>query len=335
MCRSREINRKIDIQTPSSPPQVPDEMNARALRLHLPDRAIALPTECACCGEAASVRSALAAPNGRELLVGYCEPCATHAARHQTRRLSARLVSALLGLSLAASLPLLLPELDRLPCLAIVLLGASLPLVPTFLFRKVPEGHAARGKAVFFDRDSELVCLRPSYARKLGDEIGVPLTEVPARDRVPFELGVPLGCALFAAYLHAHGHPALRVINANTESIEVLIDGKTLGSIEPSGGESPTAGVSTRVPAGSRRLRAVSASGQVLADTRVNALAGKHHLFAPGAKESCFWLERATYGRAGRDFEHIPLEPAGERFWVVPDSVKGWFVPLPPSEEST
>src|SRR5207237_119309 len=48
-----------------------------------------LPAECACCG-APSVREARLSDGAkRELLVGYCEACATHVAGEATRRLSA------------------------------------------------------------------------------------------------------------------------------------------------------------------------------------------------------------------------------------------------------
>jgi hypothetical protein len=311
--------------------EVPVTPRPGPARLRLSDRAIVAPESCACCGAPALRRVAVADRGVRRLLVGYCEPCAAHVARETTRRLAAVLSSALLGAALAASLPIVAPHLSLFACVTLTLLGGLVPLTPLWLFRRAPAGHARRGAAVFFDSDSELVCFNPDFAEALAASSGAERAARRGRGQFPRTLLPALACAMGAAASYVHQHPPVRVINGNVEAIEVFVEGRSLGRVEPSGTESATAGLSTRIPAGSRVLRAVAASGARVAESRVDVLPGRNHLFAPGAPTTCFWLERAVFGRARGALSRVPLEGSA-RFWAIPEDVLGWFVPSPPSE---
>jgi hypothetical protein len=291
------------------------------------------PPECACCGAPATERAAIGDRAGRELLVGYCRPCADHVAREQTRKLAAVLSSALLGVALAAGLPMIAPFLPLVACASLTLAASALPLAPLWWARHPSPGHARRGAAVRFDGESSLLCFDRAYANALAKSAGSQPTDAPTDRASPRELALPLVCALaLAPAFYLREHPPLRTINANAESFELFVDGRSFGRVEPSSTESPGAGMATRIPAGTRVLRATGTSGRTIAEARVDVLSGRDHLFAPGAPETCFWLERAAYGRAEGGFERVPLE--GEsRFWAIPDGVLGWFVPSPPPEE--
>lgn len=305
------------------------------VRVRLPDSSVVVPAGCACCGEPAGFTRSIRDRTGRVLLIGYCQPCAEHVARHGTRRLAAALASALLGATIAVTVSIVLPFLGLPWAVAVTFVGASLPLLPVLFFTRPPPGHARRGPAVAFVGPGELVCHDARYAAQLGENPGVHLAPAdrPAR-AFPVELGVPLLAALGLAPLtHTYQHPWLRVINGSDRTLEIRVDGRSIGLVEPSSGESSAAGILVRVPAGRRVLGAIDRSGRVFVENHVQVVAGEQHLYAPGTPEGCFWLERTSYGRSAAGAERVPL--AGEsRFWVIPDEVSGWFVPAPPPDES-
>lgn len=134
--------------------------------------------------------------------------------------------------------------------------------------------------------------------------------------------------ALLPLWSLYRGH--LRVLNLGDEPIILAIDGRSLGRIEPSSGESARAGLELTVPAGLRHLRVTSAldGRELMAITRL-VQGGSPHLFAPLSTGYCFSIERRRYGGDERA-EPVESEPlVGETpFWVLPDGIS-WFTPNP------
>jgi hypothetical protein len=309
------------------------EPHAERRRVRLPERAVMAPPECACCGELATERISVSDRTGRALLVGYCAPCAAHVAQASTRRLAALLASILLSGALAAAVPLIAPFWSLAACVAVTLLGGLLPLFPLLVFRKPSVGHASRGPAVVFSGPAELTCANGAWAEALGRLAGVGAEAAPP-DRFRFGLLVApalLGALLGAPLSFMHHHPRVRVVNANDRAIDFRVDGRSVGRVEPSGSESPSAGLTVRIPAGRRELAAFDPVSGPIAAARANVLPGRDHLYAPAAPHVCFWLETATYGRAGERPSRVLLG-GDARFWAIPAEVRGWFVPNPPPD---
>lgn len=300
----------------------------------LPSSSIALPADCACCGELAARELRLSDGERTELLVGYCEACASHIARDATRRLAATLSSLLLGLSLAAALPIVFPWQSRLACLLAAGFGALLPLLLGRLGRRVEPGHAATGRAVWFRAPAELACLRGAFAAEVAERAGSEAQRVRASRSLPWAEALLVSgvAAVLAPFSHAFHHPSVRILDLGPTAIALRVDGRPVGRVEPSSGESPLAGLELRLPAGERTLQAVDTSGAVVGEARVKLQAGGRHLYAPGALDICFWLETMSYGREQKRPDYAPLG-GDERFWVVPEQVSGWFMPSPPVPE--
>jgi hypothetical protein len=138
--------------------------------------------------------------------------------------------------------------------------------------------------------------------------------------------------AVLAPFSHAFHHPSVRVLDLGPSAVELVVDGRRVGRVEPSSGESPLAGLELRLPAGERTLLVVDTEGGIVAQARVTLQAGARHLYAPGFEGICFWLETVSYGREQKRPDYAPLE-GGERFWVVPEEVNGWFLPSPPAPD--
>jgi hypothetical protein len=132
--------------------------------------------------------------------------------------------------------------------------------------------------------------------------------------------------------VHRLQFPLVRIIDVTDRALFVTVDGKPVTRVEPSSAESPHAGVSVRLPSGTRRLVATDPSGVVVDEVEVVVLPGRAHLYAPGSQGTCFWLETAGYGRSRGDAEtRVPV--AGEvRFWALPEDVDLWFARPPPAD---
>lgn len=302
--------------------------------VRLPPARLTLPAECACCGAPAGRELRLSDGRDLVLLVGYCEPCASHVARDATRRLAATLSSLLLGLSLAAALPIVLPWQSQFVCLALSWLGASLPIVLGRIARKKSAGHAAIARAALFRAPAQLVCLRAEYASQVAALARSEVEPTRASHSLPWlELLLALTLtAVVAPLSYAFHHPSVRVLELGPAAIDLFVDGHRMGRVEPSSGESPLAGLELRIPAGERKLVSVDGEGQVVRSERVQLQAGGRHLYAPGAPDICFWLETTSYGREHKRPDALPLE-GEQRFWVLPAEVNGWFMPSPPAPE--
>lgn len=274
---------------------------------------------------------------GIEVRVGYCDPCFHHLGRTTTRRLTAALASALLAAAAAGGLPIALPWWPLGAILGLSALMGLIPWVALLISLRTQEGHAAPGDAVFFRAAGELVCLKESWGRALSERLSVPCEALQRPRRPPSWrraawLLVPIGGVL-GAWFYGFQHPMLRVVNLTPEPVEVYVDGRFLGRVSPSGGESPQAGLEISVPAGTRTLLSRGLEGAIVAQSEVRVLAGHDHLYAPASPSTCFWLETVGYGRGEHAPQYEPLEGI-DRFWALPDTVRGWFLPSPPAVAS-
>ncbi len=304
-----------------------------AWRVELPAEPVLLPSDCACCGAAALHAEAIVF-GARSLLVRYCDPCASHVARESTRRLATRIALLLLALSFASALPIFLPWLSLFGAVSSVVLAVGVPLLLGRLPRRVELGHAGSGPSVLFAGPTALICRRRDYAEAVARGVAAAPVGVSLPRRAPFfELSVGLAAAFVVTpFAFAFQHPVLRAINLSDVPLELLVDGRRLGRVEPSSGESPFAGLSVRVPAGRRTLLGLTADGEPRYRAEVELAAGARHLFALGSEDTCFWIETVGYGREGRPTDYEPLA-GSTRFWVIPDDVHGWFRPAPQTSE--
>ena len=320
-------------------PRLTTVLDGASVALQDPAPAL-LPEACACCGEAATHQVALTRRDGVSLLVGYCDECAEHQASSGSRVLSLTLASVLLALSSAAGLPLLLPSLGLLGLLLAVCALSLLPLLLAFLpARPVRPPHAARGPALYWGLNDELLCASPAYAEQVAALNAGTLAPAAVPERWGSAwlsagpvLGVGAACLSFFVY-----HPLLRVLNLGPVRVEVAIDGKRLVSVDSTSNESPAGGALVRVPAGAHTLSVVSSvDGSALGETSVEFHSGAVHLFAFGADDTCFWLETTGYGKERRAAPSYQPLPAAEHFWVLPGGIDTWFAANPaPSDANS
>lgn len=305
-------------------------VDARLVALS-PEGAV-LPGLCACCGGTAdSSRVEVRESDGASVIVPYCSDCQHHASGVSTRALAVALASSLLAVTLAAGLPLL-GELPAVAYTLIVLAGALLPLAVGALWRRGPaRGHRARGRAVWWLRTGELVCVNPHFAAELSVTSGTGVERRTLSEPV-FSAWVWVGVILAlvtAPFFYVLYHPRVRVVDLTGRRLVIVLDGRAVASVEPTSAESPAAGVDLRLPSGRHRLEARDSSGRVVSDTTVRIQSGADHLYAPGSDGYCFWLETNGYGRAGSPGPAIRPLRGDRRFWVLPVDVDTWFAPNP------
>lgn len=309
-------------------------MRRPAWTVRLPETPIVLPMRCACCAAPRSRELRISDGAGCELLVGYCEECALHAARATTRRLSVTIASLLAGIAVASALPIALPWLSLATCAGLSLAAALSPLAFDLVRRRPLPGHSSADAAAVFVRPRELRCSDHDFALELGRAIGATVASVPMR-RLAGRLDwvvvavVAFGVAPFAYTIH---HPLVRVLNLGALPVTLHVDGRVVGRVEPSSGESPFAGLELRLPAGTRTLELMDTEGRSVARTQAEIVAARRHLYAPAAAETgtCFWLESIGYGRAPDRGARVPLI-AEDGFFSLPTDVNGWFLPTAPA----
>jgi hypothetical protein len=295
--------------------------------------AVAVPGFCACCGvPAASSRVETRPKDGKTLIVSYCDGCLRHASRTTTRSLSAALAGLMIGVSLSLALPLVW-ENAPLGALVVVVVMAALvpPLLALLLATRPQPGHSASGRAAWWTAAGELACTSPRWAAALAMSAGVRARPGRLREGTPsaWTLAGPIIALIGAPIVHRFHHPLVRVVNLTEDRIEIYVDGRRMGSIEPTSAESPAAGTELRVPSGRRTFNAVASNGQHLARTTVSVRSGARHFYAPASNGHCFWLERTRYGRnAAGALERHPLGGA-QAFWVLPGDLDTWFAPNP------
>jgi hypothetical protein len=293
-----------------------------------------LPSICACCGRNASLsRREIGSTRDACVIVPYCESCATHASRARLLDLGAFFGSTLIAVS--SSILLNLGGLNRWVNLV---LSVGLSVLPLALIRRygLPRqlGHAARGRAVFV-HGRKVVVSSFAFAREMAQQNNViprELKSTAVRMKGWTVVG-PVVALILSPTFHYLFWPQLRVLNFTDGRLVLFVDGRRIGDVEPTSGESPASGVEFRVPSGRRHLRAVSAEGTQISDIRVTLRSGSRHLFAPAALPSCLYVQRIAYGRTSlshafdpRVVETYPLL-SEDRFWVIAPEIEPWFIP--------
>jgi hypothetical protein len=290
-----------------------------------------VPSGCACCGEPAAKTGVARAPDGAELIVGYCDECSAHLGRESLRRLAGSVASGLVGGGLALALPFA-PHPLPMALLAALVFGASLaPLLVVFAWPRRPgPGHAAEGPAVRFVKDGALLCSNHRFATELARANGASLERVPFHERRldPAAFLIPLLAVAAALVTLLASSPIVRIVNLGPERLFVEVDGRSVATVDPTSVEAPSAGVEVRVTAGPHELVARTAERIVLRES-ATVRSGHAHLFAPASEGYCFWLETAEYGRSrSGSVTREPLE-GPVHFWVLPADLGGWFRPAP------
>jgi hypothetical protein len=292
------------------------------------------PAECACCGGIASRSVREGRPfDAGTLLVPYCGVCHAHVSEGATRSLSIGVASGLLALTLAVGLPLLWQPPALALYAAVVALGAFIPhgAARAGARRARARDHAALARAVWFRLDGALVCASADWGRRLARGSG----REPSIERAPEPIGprwalvVALAAVLSTPFLYGFHFPRLRVLNLTDDPLTILVDGVPRARVPRTGSESAHGGIELRVPAGRRLLLARTSSGRVVDSAAVVVESGERHLYAPGSRGTCFWLETTGYGQSlhrGPEFEPLGGEP---RFWVLRGGIDFWFASAP------
>jgi hypothetical protein len=291
------------------------------------------PPECACCGATAGV-SRQESDGQRSLIVPYCEPCLHHATLGVTRDLSASLAGCLLAATAAIALPLGFGSLSLgLHALLAVLL-ASLPVAVRWLVRpRLAPGHTARERAVWWVNDG-VACTHPKFAEHLAraNDTSSEARAAPYPAPATWIYAGAFLALLATPFGWTFVHPIVRVINLSPERLLLSIDGRDVGSVDPTSAESPAAGVELRLPSGRRTLVARTPDGSAVARSVVDIRPGDKHLWAPASQGICFWLEQTHYGR-NRPPAEVRALVSEQRFWPLPE-IDTWFSPNPPPSEA-
>ena len=299
-----------------------------------PDQMV-VPPECACCGADASRTMREARLDGRGILVPYCSECHVHASRDATRILATSVSSILVAATLAAGLPLLFQPPSALVYMLVVGLSSLAPVVVASVSRRrASGGHAALGRAAFFQAGGALVCLSTAFGERLARASGAATMKRRVREpRVSGWAPVSVLAIVAVCPLSYRFHfPEARIVNLREGRLTVLVDGRPRAVVSPTSAESPSAGVVLRIPAGVRELRAVDGEGHVVDMATVLVRGGETHLYAPGSAGTCFWIETTGYGRSrGAVVPDEPL-PGEARFWALPGGIDFWFSPAPAPE---
>lgn len=294
-----------------------------------------LPPSCASCGGAAGQGRVLRCPekgDERSVIVPYCAGCLKPLEVDKTRDLALALGACLIGVTTAATLPLLWQSIDRLTHAAISVLAAALPVL---LGRLAKRSRAA----VWWQRPDHLACIRRQWAEQLAElnSESVQTFEALPRMHQPPWVWVGAGLsAMTALWLYDWHQPRLLILNTSGERLHIQIDDRPAHAVASTRFESPSVAWSLRLVAGEHVLR-VSADGDDLREEITVRLQGNtDHLYAPLSSETCFWIERANFGRSH------PMEPAsvvrvlsGERrFWTLTEPIDIWFSPVPQSSDT-
>lgn len=289
---------------------------------------IYLPPNCACClAPANASRRETSADAKHCVIVPYCSTCLRHAARPQLAKISGAYASLLLGIS--CSILLSAAWDNRYGATIFATFLAALPLIWARSVQPPRQlGHAARGRAIVL-RSREICCASEPYAMRTTQGTEVPcvlIAKAPNRWHAGESFGLILALVLTPC-LHHLFFPVVRVVNFTDRTIQILVDDRALASVDPSSGEHPAAGETLRVPSGRHRLRALLDDGTTASDVTVEIRSGFQHLYAPGANDACFYLQRISHGRSRCVGEPIVELHSASRFWVVPNEVDQWFMP--------
>jgi hypothetical protein len=289
-----------------------------------------MPPVCAGCGGRPSANPASEPFQRAADRVPYCSTCRSE---HPRQAASARVlagVSASVGAACALVLPLLWPELSFG---ALLIAAASCCLLP-LLLSGLPRHGERRSLRVWGVPFLGTIAEEPQFAAHLARANALRATRLwlpPLVYRLPW-CALPLLVVGLAAASHLWNHPRVSVVNTSAGWLWVEVDGLPRVAVPaaPHGGVSLA---SVRLPRGQRRLVARDERGQLVADTWASLVGGREHLFAPGAVEHCFWLERIGYGKDVTS-ALVPLVSAS-RFYTLDGEIDSWFAggPEPPSSD--
>jgi hypothetical protein len=266
------------------------------------------------------------------VVVRYCDACFRHVSAPQTRIMAVCIASVGLGLTVVMTFPFFRVPLGSGWVLALALALAVLPVVLALAwYRPVKGVHSTTGQAVWWQGEADLACASERRAKLVARENGLEHTSNPVvRSRWSgwFLLGpaLVLLCLPAAHLVHTS---SLRVINLTASRFIVLLDHRKLATVEPTSTESPMAGEELRLPAGPHHLAAVTLDGQMLEQQDVLVRSGREHLYAPGDRERCFWLETTHYGRQSSKASERRELGGESRFWAIPERIDTWFAPNP------
>jgi hypothetical protein len=212
------------------------------------------------------------------------------------------------------------------------LFAALLPVFVALCWRRRPEGrHATLGEAAWWRGKHRLYCENERFARVAArnNELEL-LSAKPALVRWSSWYWVgPMATLVTLPVSVVFNTATLRVLNLTGSKYTLLVDGRVQGEVETTSAESPAAGRELRVGAGQRQLQAISHDGRIVSKQTVRLVGGGQHLYAPGATDTCFWIERTSYGRqksAGPERIQFARELS---FWLLPEQVDTWFAPSP------
>ncbi|MBN2196615.1 MAG: hypothetical protein JW751_27630 [Polyangiaceae bacterium] len=289
------------------------------------------PDECAGCSGYATT-SEIVGRGARSVVVPYCTECLRRSSAARTRELATVIASVVMTAAVAGGAPLVWPWAGPVALSLGAVFASAAPVVATcwLLPRFLP--RLARLRAVFFTWRGELAFRRPLFAERVAALNGSKELRGARRVERPAVavLAGPVLAMVAGPVLYYLHHPLVRVLNLHSETAFVEVDGHFVAKVLGSSIESPAAGVDVRIPAGRRQIVARSRSGMV-DDDRVLVRGGRHHLYAPGTHDYCFWLETMSYGRDGPPgVGRRSLDPAAS-FWVLPRKIDAWFATIPAS----
>lgn len=272
------------------------------------------------------------------LVVRYCDACFRHASAAKTRVLAVSIASVLLGLTVVLVFPLFAAPPSPLYNFVLAFAAAVFPVVLALAWwRPVRHPHSATGPAVWWQGDSDVACSNERWAKLVARENGVEHTRMPvARPRWSgwFLLGpaLVLLCLPAAHLVHTS---SLRVLNLTPSRFVLLIDYRRTTTVDPTSSESPLAGRKLRVRAGPHHLSALALDGRVIGEDDVLVRSGREHLYAPGDRDVCFWLETTHYGRQSLKPPERRTLGTDARFWALPQRIDTWFAanPTPLAED--
>lgn len=282
---------------------------------------LVMPAVCAGCGREPCTSPARdEPPQSSSADVPYCSTCRGEQPRQAAAARVRAALALALGVACALVVPLAWPELSLGGLLIAAGACCLLPLALTG-FGAARSRRAARVWGVPF---LGTIVEQPSFATRLAQLNALRARRLwlpPLSYRVPW-WSLPVLVLGLAAASHVWHHPRLRVVNISAGWLWVEADGLPRLAVPaaPLGGASLA---SVRLPSGRRRLVVRDERGQLVAETWASLVGGREHLFAPGAVEHCFWLERTGYGKDATSVL-VPLA-APTRFYTLEGEVDSWF----------
>lgn len=286
-----------------------------------------MPGQCACClATPTASKREVDARGALCVIVPYCEACQRHAARPRVMRLGTMYASTLLAVFGGALLATLWSSLWQTSLCAVAV--SLLPLIwSPWLGLPRQLGHAARGEAVVVIPRG-IAFASQSYAKLAHAGFGTTTLEALRIRRIgALELLGPVIALVLTPSLNYLFFPQIRVLNLTDRTLVVSIDNHPWVRVDPTSTESPATGVVAHAPSGRHRIVSRDADGVVAAEAVVQIRSGFRHLYAPGAMDGCFYLQRVSHGRSQFEGEDIEPLTSPDRFWAIPNSVDLWFAP--------